>query len=213
MGWLGDVNRIGDIVAHVGEIALEMHRRALHAAGERAWAGEQGRGFAVVAEEAHSLTERAASAARETKRLIQDPAGDVDAGSVLLTRSSPTLTEVARSVTRVTSIVAEMVAASHEQAPNAAQTEELSAMAAALAMQASELRALMARVKIFNEAGVGPSSSLPDRAAPGRSRVASEEPRRAPRGLRATDKRFEPMFESGADNGHGGLDADGFEEF
>jgi methyl-accepting chemotaxis protein len=53
-------------------------------------------------------------------------------------------------------------------------------------------------------------------AAPGHpvvGTVATDEPRRAPRGLRATDKPFEPVFESGAGNGHGGLDIDGFEEF
>jgi methyl-accepting chemotaxis protein len=156
-------NRIADIIATIDEIAFQTNLLALNAAVEAARAGEQGRGFAVVASEVRSLAQRSATAAREIKTLIQDSVRKVENGSELVNQSGRTLTEIVNSVKRVTDIVAEIAAASCEQAigieqvakamqqsdqvtqANSAQTEEMSSTAEELSSTAAQLSALAGR--------------------------------------------------------------------
>jgi methyl-accepting chemotaxis protein len=155
--------RIADIITAIDEIAFQTNLLALNAAVEAARAGEQGRGFAVVASEVRSLAQRSATAAKEIKALIQDSVRKVDAGSELVNRSGRTLTEIVSSVKRVTDIVGEIAAASHQQAvgieqvtkamaqmdqvtqTNAAQTEELSSTSQTLATHAAQMQDLVGR--------------------------------------------------------------------
>ncbi len=108
--------QIADIIGVIDEIAFQTNLLALNAAVEAARAGEQGRGFAVVAGEVRNLAQRSASAAKEIKGLIQDSVAKVEAGSELVERSGATLQEIVEGVKRVTDIVAEIAAASGEQA-------------------------------------------------------------------------------------------------
>ncbi len=172
---MGEINRaskkIADIITTIDEIAFQTNLLALNAAVEAARAGEQGRGFAVVAAEVRNLAQRSAGAAKEIKALIQDSVGKVEGGSELVNRSGQTLGEIVSSVKRVTEIIAEIAAASQEQAQgidqvnravgqmdgvvqtNAAHSEELSSTAQALAAQAAELQALVGRFKVGDVAG------------------------------------------------------------
>lgn len=164
---MGEINasskRIADIITTIDEIAFQTNLLALNAAVEAARAGEQGRGFAVVASEVRNLAQRSATAAKEIKGLIQDSVRKVENGSDLVNQSGQTLQEIVASVKRVTDIVAEIAAASHEQAAgieqvgkamvqmdqvtqtNSAQTEELSSTAQTLAVHAEQMQALVAR--------------------------------------------------------------------
>jgi methyl-accepting chemotaxis protein len=162
-------HRIADITGNIDEIAFQTNLLALNAAVEAARAGEQGRGFAVVAAEVRSLAQRAASAAREIKGLIQDSVSKVEAGAERVNRSGRALTEIVESVQRVTTIIGEIAAATREQSGgidqvnhavtrmdglvqgNAAQTEELSTTARSLAERAEELRHLVGRFRIDEE--------------------------------------------------------------
>ncbi len=108
--------QIADIINVIDEIAFQTNLLALNAAVEAARAGEQGRGFAVVASEVRNLAQRSATAAKEIKTLINESVQKVADGSELVNQSGQTLEEIVGSVKRVTDIIAEISAASQEQA-------------------------------------------------------------------------------------------------
>ena len=150
-------HRISDIISVIDGIAFQTKILALNAAVEAARAGEQGRGFAVVATEVRSLAGRSAEAAKEIKNLISASVERVEHGTALVDKAGATMTEVVNSIKRVTDIMAEITAASNEQAlgvtqvgeavsqmdqatqQNAALVEEMAAAAASLKSLADEL--------------------------------------------------------------------------
>jgi methyl-accepting chemotaxis protein len=176
----GSSRRIVDIVAVIEGIAFQTNILALNAAVEAARAGEQGRGFAVVASEVRNLAQRAASAAKEIKGLIDDSAKKVDTGSQLVAQAGKTIDDVVASVQRVTDIMGEISRASAEQEGgitqvsqaiaeidtvtqhNAALVEEASGAAARLHEQADGLARLAAifKVDIAGESGKAGASPL-----------------------------------------------------
>jgi methyl-accepting chemotaxis protein len=107
--------RISDITGVIDGIAFQTNILALNAAVEAARAGEQGRGFAVVASEVRSLAQRSAAAAKEIKILIGASVERVAQGSTLVDQAGATMTEVVKSIRRVTDIMSEISAASSEQ--------------------------------------------------------------------------------------------------
>jgi methyl-accepting chemotaxis protein len=176
--------KIADIITAIDEIAFQTNLLALNAAVEAARAGEQGRGFAVVAGEVRNLAQRSAAAAKEIKELIGDSVRKVESGTELVNASGRTLEEIVTSVKRVTDIVAEIAAASTEQATgidqvsravaqmdtvtqsNASQTEELSGTAEGLAGQAVQLQDLVGKFKLGNGAPVREATPRPQAQAP-----------------------------------------------
>jgi methyl-accepting chemotaxis protein len=161
-------NKITDIIGAIDEIAFQTNLLALNASVEAARAGDQGRGFAVVASEVRNLAGRSATAAKEIKVLIEDSSGKVDEGTKLVNKSGETLEEIVTSVKKVTDIVAEIAAASAEQAAgldevnkavvqmdgmtqqNAALVEEAAAASESLGEQADSLDQL---ITFFNTGG------------------------------------------------------------
>nr|WP_315250825.1 methyl-accepting chemotaxis protein [uncultured Duganella sp.] len=153
--------RIEAITGVIDGIAFQTNILALNAAVEAARAGEQGRGFAVVASEVRNLAQRSASAAREIKLLIDDSVQRIGAGAELAGKAGLTMQNVVGSVTRVTSVVADISAASHQQRTgighvntaiseidsatqqNAALVEQAAAAAGSLRAQAAGLTALV----------------------------------------------------------------------
>jgi methyl-accepting chemotaxis protein len=167
---MGEINvaskKIADIIGVIDEIAFQTNLLALNAAVEAARAGEQGRGFAVVASEVRSLAGRSATAAKEIKDLIRDSVKKVEDGSVLVTESGHTLEQIVGSVKKVSSIVAEIAAASREQSSgieqvnravmqmdeltqqNASLVEEATASSQAMSERARELDEMMSRYRV-----------------------------------------------------------------
>jgi methyl-accepting chemotaxis protein len=104
------------IIKTIDEIAFQTNLLALNAAVEAARAGEAGAGFAVVADEVRNLAMRAADAAKNTSDLIEGTVTKIKDGSDLVTRTHGAFSEVATHSKKVGELVAEIAAASNEQA-------------------------------------------------------------------------------------------------
>jgi len=160
---------INDIIGVVDSIAFQTNILALNAAVEAARAGEQGKGFAVVAAEVRNLAQRSATAAKEIKALIADSVEKVEIGSKQAYSAGKTMDEIVHSISRVTTIMEEITAASSEQQTgiehinqalgqmdditqqNAALVEEAAAAAESMREQTLKLSETVAVFKLEND--------------------------------------------------------------
>ncbi len=149
------------IVKTIDEIAFQINLLALNAAVEAARAGDAGRGFAVVAEEVRNLARRSAEAAKNTASLIEGSQKDAESGVQASARMADSLDKIRESSLKVATLVAEITAASRQQAQgieqvnvavaemdkvvqhNAANAEESASAAQELSAQAQELNMLV----------------------------------------------------------------------
>jgi methyl-accepting chemotaxis protein len=112
------------IIKTIDEVAFQTNLLALNAAVEAARAGEAGASFAVVAEEVRNLARRAADAAKNTARLIEDTLKRVHSGSQLVGKTSGEFSQVAAKASEMGGLVEEISAACHEQAQGIEQVNK-----------------------------------------------------------------------------------------
>jgi methyl-accepting chemotaxis protein len=187
------------IIKSIDEIAFQTNLLALNAAVEAARAGEAGAGFAVVANEVRNLAMRAAEAAKSTTGLIEGTANRVRKGSELAGKTGDAFATVSAKSTKVAELVAEIRAASNEQAQgiehvskavaemdkvvqqNAATAEQSAAASRELNSQAAQMKAHVEEMGTF--IGGGENRARNGRRAPRRECLAAASPKAARRAL------------------------------
>ena len=166
-----DISKASDetskIIKTIDEIAFQTNLLALNAAVEAARAGEAGAGFAVVADEVRNLAIRAADAARNTADLIKGTVHKVSEGSDLLESTNNAFQNVSEKTAKVGELVAEIAAASNEQAQgieqinlavvqmdkvvqaNAAYSEESASASEDMRVQAEQMKDIVHRLVLL----------------------------------------------------------------
>jgi methyl-accepting chemotaxis protein len=185
--------KISEIIRVIDDIAFQTNLLALNAAVEAARAGDAGKGFAVVASEVRTLAQRSGAAAKDISGLISSSNAEVGEGVKLVRQAGDALTRIQAASQKVAASIADISAASGEQAngidemsqavahldemtqANAALAEQSAASAGSLSGRIGQLNDLVAAFKTGHEtARAAPAAP----AVPARAASAASEPQR-----------------------------------
>ncbi|WP_291829881.1 methyl-accepting chemotaxis protein, partial [Bosea sp. (in: a-proteobacteria)] len=136
--------KISDIIRVIDDIAFQTNLLALNAAVEAARAGDAGKGFAVVASEVRTLAQRSGEAAKDISALISSSNTEVGEGVKLVRQAGEALEQILSASRKVAATIADISAASGEQANGidemsqaVAHLDEMTQQNAALAEQSA----------------------------------------------------------------------------
>jgi methyl-accepting chemotaxis protein len=206
---------IGKIIKVIDEIAFQTNILALNAAVEAARAGEAGMGFAVVADEVRSLSQRSASAARETSAKIEGAISRTRQGVELSGKVAKAIEEIVGCTGHVDELAAQVASAAGDQSQgvgqinvavmqmdkvtqsNAASAEETASIAAELKSQAELMKSSVSELveQVFGqrwEAGEGKPRNSVGTAGKGLGSASALERRRPVEINPASGKAREP---------------------
>jgi methyl-accepting chemotaxis protein len=162
----GSADTTSEIIQAIGKIAFQTNLLALNAAVEAARAGDAGQGFAVVAAEVRALAQRAAEAAADTVRMVQQSVRNAEEGVIYGKAVAAQLDNIVVSSAQVNEDVSAIAAAASDQARGlsevgsaislvrestrkSAATADITAVTAGqFAFQASQLSELVSRFRV-----------------------------------------------------------------
>ncbi|MGN7613456.1 CHASE3 domain-containing protein [Magnetococcales bacterium HHB-1] len=156
------MKEIADKISIIEEIARQTNLLALNAAIEAARAGEHGKGFAVVAAEVRKLAERSQQAAGEISQLSSSSVEVAEEAGSIIGKLVPDIEKTAELIQEITASSQEMQQGSGQINSaiqqldqviqrNAGASEEMSATADQLAMQADETQRIIEFFKVDNQ--------------------------------------------------------------
>ena len=186
------------IIKTIDEIAFQTNLLALNAAVEAARAGEAGAGFAVVADEVRNLAMRAAEAAKSTQEIIENNLNHIELSSKLVVFTDEAFDKVEESAKKVSGLIAEISAASGEQAQgieqvnnavtemdkivqqNAANAEESASSAEEMRAQSDQMRGYVDTLVIAVRGAVNAGQDGGFKDAPSRRSATAKRRKNAP---------------------------------
>ncbi|WP_199092072.1 methyl-accepting chemotaxis protein [Bosea sp. ASV33] len=224
--------KISDIIRVIDDIAFQTNLLALNAAVEAARAGDAGKGFAVVASEVRTLAQRSSEAAKDISTLISSSNAEVGEGVKLVRKAGEALTQILSASQKVASTIADISAASGEQAngidemsqavahldemtqQNAALSEQSAASANSLSGRIEQLNNLVATFRTNQGQGASTRAPVSTGSEPERLRQLAEaafHQSRRPAAAEARPAEVKPAPVKRAVNARNG--STGWEEF
>ncbi len=137
--------RIGEIIASLGDLATQSNYLALNASIEAARAGEHGRGFAVVAAEVRDLAQQSAEASAQVRNILVEIRQAVQQSAVATESGADGVDTGVAKVTESAHMVGRIVAYTSQSATMAQQ------VAAALEKQSGVLGNLVTTLRQIDE--------------------------------------------------------------